>query len=152
MKKYLNLFVRYFTGALFIFSGIVKINYPSGFAIKLNEYFDVFAQDAAVQQDSVQLICEVNNKKLITKTYAIYAFDKVKNVDWHINPTKVDNPPPYTRFEVFGTWGGTHFISDDYVDPPVLTSKITLLKNNQIVFEKIEKIDTAAQGFSFSKG
>ncbi len=146
MKKYLNLFVRYFTGALFIFSGIVKLNDPSGFAIKLNEYFDVFAQDVAVKQDSVQLICEVNNKKLITKTYAIYAFDKVKNVDWHINPTKVDNPPPYTRFEVFGTWGGTHFISDGYVDPPVLTAKFTLLKNNQIIFEKIEKIDTSQYG------
>jgi hypothetical protein len=73
-------------------------------------------------------------------------FDKVKNVDWHINPIKVDNPPPYTRFEVFGTWGGTHFISDDYVDPPVLTAKFTLLKNNQIVFEKIEKIDTGQYG------
>lgn len=146
MKKYLNLFVRYFTGALFIFSGIVKLNDPSGFAIKLNEYFDVFAQDVAVRQDSVQLICEVNNKKLIAKTYAFYAFDKVKNVDWHINPTKVDNPPPYTRFEVFGTWGGTHFISDDYVDPPVLTAKFILFKNNQIVFEKIEKIDTGQYG------
>jgi hypothetical protein len=146
MKKYLNFFVRYFTGALFIFSGIVKLNDPSGFAIKLNEYFDVFAQDVAVAQDSVTLVCEVNSKKLISKTYAIYAFDKVKNVDWHINPTKVDNPPPYTRFEVFGTYGGTHFISEDYVDPPVLTAKITLFKNNLIVFEKIEKIDTGQYG------
>ena len=146
MKKYLNLFVRYFTGALFIFSGIVKLNDPSGFAIKLNEYFDVFAQDVAVEQDSVILVCEVNNKKLISKTYAIYAFDKVKNVDWHINPTKVDNPPPYTRFEVFGTWGGSHFISDGYVDPPVLTAKFTLLKGNQVVFQKVEKIDSAQYG------
>lgn len=146
MKKYLNLFVRYFTGALFIFSGIVKLNDPSGFAIKLNEYFDVFAQDVAVKQDSVKLVCEVNNKKLISKTYAIYAFDKVKNVDWHINPNKVDNPPPYTRFEVFGTWGGTQFISDSFVNPPVLTAKFSLLKNNQIVFQKIEKIDTGQYG------
>ena len=146
MKKYLNLFVRYFTGALFIFSGIVKLNDPSGFAIKLNEYFDVFAQDVAVQQDSVSLICEVNNKKLIAKTYALYAFDKVKAVEWHINPTKVDNPPPFTRFEVFGTWGGTQFISDSFVDPPVLTAKFILQKNNQIVFEKIEKIDTNQYG------
>lgn len=42
-----NLFfiVRFLTGALFVFSGMVKLNDPSGFAIKLNEYFDVFSQD-----------------------------------------------------------------------------------------------------------
>ncbi len=43
--KNLFLIVRFITGALFVFSGLVKLNDPSGFAIKLNEYFDVFAQD-----------------------------------------------------------------------------------------------------------
>lgn len=36
---------RYITGSLFIFSGLIKINDPVGTAIKLREYFDVFAYD-----------------------------------------------------------------------------------------------------------
>lgn len=38
---------RYLVGALFIFSGMIKINDPIGTAIKLEEYFDVFAYDIA---------------------------------------------------------------------------------------------------------
>lgn len=34
-----------FVGALFIFSGLIKINDPVGTAIKLEEYFEVFATD-----------------------------------------------------------------------------------------------------------
>ncbi|QMU29848.1 BT_3928 family protein [Adhaeribacter radiodurans] len=36
-----------FVGGLFIFSGLIKINDPVGTAIKLEEYFDVFAADFA---------------------------------------------------------------------------------------------------------
>ena len=36
-----------FVGALFIFSGLIKINDPVGTAIKLEEYFEVFAADFA---------------------------------------------------------------------------------------------------------
>ncbi len=39
--------VRVFVGALFIFSGIIKVNDPVGTAIKLEEYFQVFAYDFA---------------------------------------------------------------------------------------------------------
>jgi uncharacterized membrane protein YphA (DoxX/SURF4 family) len=38
---------RYLVGGLFIFSGLIKINDPIGTAIKLEEYFEVFAQDFA---------------------------------------------------------------------------------------------------------
>ncbi len=34
--------VRIFTGLLFIFSGLIKLNDPLGFAYKLEEYFEVF--------------------------------------------------------------------------------------------------------------
>lgn len=34
--------VRYFTGLLFIFSGLIKLNDPLGFSYKLEEYFEVF--------------------------------------------------------------------------------------------------------------
>jgi hypothetical protein len=38
---------RILVGALFIFSGFIKSNDPSGFSYKLEEYFDVFADDAS---------------------------------------------------------------------------------------------------------
>lgn len=38
---------RYLVGALFIFSGAIKVNDPVGTSIKLQEYFEVFAYDFA---------------------------------------------------------------------------------------------------------
>lgn len=38
---------RYLVGGLFIFSGAIKVNDPIGTAIKLQEYFEVFANDIA---------------------------------------------------------------------------------------------------------
>jgi uncharacterized membrane protein YphA (DoxX/SURF4 family) len=43
--RILHLIIRFFVGALFIFSGLIKVNDPAGTAIKLQEYFEVFAQD-----------------------------------------------------------------------------------------------------------
>ncbi|HAA11335.1 MAG TPA: DoxX family protein [Cytophagales bacterium] len=43
--KVLNNVIRWLVGLLFIFSGLVKVNDPVGTAIKLHEYFDVFAVD-----------------------------------------------------------------------------------------------------------
>lgn len=45
--KIIKEFARYTVGALFIFSGIIKVNDPVGTAIKLEEYFQVFASDIA---------------------------------------------------------------------------------------------------------
>ncbi|WP_258105451.1 BT_3928 family protein [Marinoscillum sp. MHG1-6] len=45
--KYIYEAARYLVGALFIFSGLIKVNDPVGTAIKLEEYFDVFAYDFA---------------------------------------------------------------------------------------------------------
>ena len=36
-----------FSGGLFVFSGLIKVNDPVGTAIKLEEYFDVFSNDIA---------------------------------------------------------------------------------------------------------
>jgi uncharacterized membrane protein YphA (DoxX/SURF4 family) len=38
---------RIIVGCLFIFSGFIKSNDPTGFSYKLGEYFDVFAEDTA---------------------------------------------------------------------------------------------------------
>lgn len=45
--RILKEFARYAVGALFIFSGIIKVNDPVGTQIKLTEYFEVFAYDIA---------------------------------------------------------------------------------------------------------
>ncbi|WP_029286469.1 BT_3928 family protein [Pedobacter sp. R20-19] len=42
MKNILLNFSRFFVGALFIFSGLIKANDPLGFGYKLQEYFEVF--------------------------------------------------------------------------------------------------------------
>ena len=39
------MFSRIFVGGLFIFSGLIKLNDPIGTQIKLQEYFEVFAED-----------------------------------------------------------------------------------------------------------
>ena len=144
--KYIYQFARIFTGVLFVFSGLVKLNDPAGFSIKLNEYFDVFAQDVATKQDSVKISCSVNQKEMVTKTFAIYAFDKIKKVDWHINPTKNDFPPPSMQYEVFGQWGGASFISDGYIAPPAKFASISISVNKQIIYQKTEILDTLNQG------
>lgn len=56
MKFIVNL-LRVLVGLLFIFSGFIKANDPTGFSYKLDEYFYVFAQDLEVDQDS--LIVEI---------------------------------------------------------------------------------------------
>jgi uncharacterized membrane protein YphA (DoxX/SURF4 family) len=79
MKWIFNI-TKWLTGALFIFSGMVKLNDPSGFAIKLNEYFDVFAEDLAQKQDSIQLNIQYENQTVFSQTFSLYASDKEKKV------------------------------------------------------------------------
>ncbi len=74
------LIARFLTGALFVFSGIVKLNDPSGFGIKLNEYFDVFAQDLATPQDSMRLVVYSQGQKLIDQKTVLYSFDTEKEM------------------------------------------------------------------------
>ncbi|MCE2893073.1 MAG: DoxX family protein [Flammeovirgaceae bacterium] len=44
-NKIIDLFSRFFVGGLFIFSGLIKLNDPIGTQIKMEEYFEVFAND-----------------------------------------------------------------------------------------------------------
>ena len=44
-QRIIDQFSRFFVGALFIFSGLIKLNDPIGTEIKLEEYFEVFAED-----------------------------------------------------------------------------------------------------------
>ena len=51
--KYLANFLRIGVGLLFIFSGLIKSNDPTGFSYKLDEYFSVFSADLESKQDSI---------------------------------------------------------------------------------------------------
>ncbi len=65
MKFIANIF-RAIIGLLFIFSGLIKSNDPTGFSYKLDEYFSVFSGDLEPVQDSVTIslatIDETTNK------------------------------------------------------------------------------------------
>lgn len=45
INRIIDQFSRFFVGALFIFSGLIKLNDPIGTEIKLEEYFEVFVTD-----------------------------------------------------------------------------------------------------------
>ncbi len=45
IQKIIDQFSRFFVGGLLIFSGLIKLNDPIGTQIKLEEYFEVFADD-----------------------------------------------------------------------------------------------------------
>lgn len=45
MQRFFDQFSRFFVGCLFIFSGLIKLNDPVGTQIKMEEYFEVFADD-----------------------------------------------------------------------------------------------------------
>ena len=45
INKVIDQFSRFFVGGLLIFSGLIKLNDPIGTQIKLEEYFEVFAED-----------------------------------------------------------------------------------------------------------
>ncbi len=83
MKILFNI-VKFFTGALFVFSGMVKLNDPSGFSIKLNEYFDVFAEDLSPKQDSVQIAFFADSQLFFQEKFVLYPSDKEKNVALHL--------------------------------------------------------------------
>jgi len=73
---------RVLVGLLFIFSGVIKLNDPSGFSIKLNEYFDVFAADVSTQQDSLTVSLMDGPKVLGSKTFILYSFDKERTLEF----------------------------------------------------------------------
>ena len=99
MKIIANIF-RLFVGLLFIFSGLIKSNDPTGFSYKLDEYFSVFAADLETDQDSVTI--SVNSPDgLVSKSFEINANNPVLEVNatnegWVKLPEYVSPTPLYT--------------------------------------------------------
>lgn len=53
--KLISHILRILTGLLFLFSGFVKLNDPTGFKIKLEEYFTVFQSDLSGSADTLTI-------------------------------------------------------------------------------------------------
>lgn len=76
--KILVQIARVFTALLFVFSGMVKLNDPSGFAIKLNEYFDVFASDVAQKQDTLHIQILDGARVSHQQRFQLFSADKIQ--------------------------------------------------------------------------
>lgn len=65
--KFLTQFSRILVGILFILSGLIKLNDPTGFSYKLDEYFAVFSQDFEATQDSLIISANFNEESFISQ-------------------------------------------------------------------------------------
>lgn len=93
-----------------MFSGIVKLNDPSGFGIKLNEYFDVFAQDLATPQDSMRLVVYSQGQKLIDQKTVLYSFDTEKEMVVEVQGVSEggeEGNAAHRKINVRCSWGGS---------------------------------------------
>lgn len=81
---------RVFTALLFVFSGMVKLNDPSGFAIKLNEYFDVFASDVAQKQDSIHVQLMDGGKVIQQTSFQLFSSDRVQPLNILVSSESVN--------------------------------------------------------------
>jgi uncharacterized membrane protein YphA (DoxX/SURF4 family) len=79
MKILVN-FSRIIVGLLFIFSGFIKSNDPKGFSYKLQEYFDVFAQDLRSEQDSFKITIWEDELNYFETTEPLYSFSAEKQI------------------------------------------------------------------------
>jgi len=78
--KYLVNISRLLVGLLFIFSGFIKANDPTGFSYKLVEYFDVFAQDLRSDQDTFYVKIAVDREVTAENKELLYHFDTKKYI------------------------------------------------------------------------
>ena len=106
MKYIVNLF-RVLVGLLFIFSGLIKANDPTGFSYKLDEYFSVFSADLETPQDSFNLEVLVNDSLVQTLTQSIDP-SSTTNLLLLENDSWIPKPVPGTDDTVF--FGGVSVV------------------------------------------
>jgi len=84
--KFLVQFSRVLVGILFILSGLIKLNDPTGFSYKLDEYFSVFSADFEAKQDSIIVLSKINGESNSEK-FEVFTSDESVNLgvsltDW----------------------------------------------------------------------
>ncbi len=121
--KYVVQFSRVLVGLLFILSGLLKLNDPTGFSYKMEEYFAVFSQDLEAKQDTVVTQISFLEEQVEIKT------------PLYIHSSKVQFTVQQSPWQVG--------ISDD--GQPLWTSTISVYENGNSVFEsKHNAIDSMA--------
>lgn len=121
MKILVNI-SRILIGLLFIISGFVKLNDPTGFSYKLDEYFTVFADDVAAQQDSMVTTFTINN---VTEEHITHFTKRSKQIAFVVNQSPV-----------------TTVASNE---DTAYTSKLEVLQNGNSVFTQdifLQKLDS----------
>lgn len=115
--KIITSFSRIIVGVLFIFSGIIKSNDPKGTAIKLNEYFDVFAKDFQVEQDSILYSITDNLETNEKVSYSLMPSDSIRTI------------------EIVQSGIRKIYYEDEEISDSFLGSDVYVLANNQIIYE-----------------
>jgi len=120
--RYLANFFRISVGFLFIFSGLIKSNDPTGFSYKLDEYFSVFSADLEPTQDTLNFYF---NTKSRSDTFYL---------------TINSNQPEYRLSTYLKPW---ELVSDDTT---IYNRKISFQINQQDIFiTNVETTDTTDQ-------
>lgn len=89
--KYITTFFRVFVGLLFIFSGLIKSNDPTGFSYKLDEYLSVFAEELKPTQDSIAIQINYGSE---SETRFIGLEQNTKTIDINVNKSKWEADSP----------------------------------------------------------
>ena len=97
--KYLVNILRVLVGLLFIFSGFIKSNDPTGFSYKLDEYFSVFSGDVETAQDSLTITITADGEST-TSTQVLSSNNKeyqivAKSSDWIAKPLELSDDSVY---------------------------------------------------------
>jgi uncharacterized membrane protein YphA (DoxX/SURF4 family) len=119
MKLITNL-LRVLVGLLFMFSGFVKFNDPLGFSYKMEEYFEVFADDLNVENDSLYVTLKDTRGNETSFTSAVFGnngtfkFFIQQETDWE--PTTFgDDSCHLSNIQVF--LGATNLLDENYIYP-----------------------------------
>ena len=119
--KAITLISRLLVGLLFIFSGFIKLNDPTGFSIKLNEYFDVFATDLSAKQDTLQIGVREGAETVASRSGVLYHFDDKKNLEFNTRVEKVSDSSSGAfgqfKVEAFCVLDQDNFFSKEYYFP-----------------------------------
>jgi uncharacterized membrane protein YphA (DoxX/SURF4 family) len=86
MQKLIDQISRFLVGGLFIFSGLIKLNDPVGTEIKMEEYFEVFAQDfGSVFQYFIPWSLEIGMVMIILEIalgVSVLLFYRMRSTTW----------------------------------------------------------------------
>jgi hypothetical protein len=72
--------LRIVSGLALLFAGVVKLNDPVGYAVKLNEYSDQVKKNIAVPQDTLLVSLHDGLKSLSTVRFQLYASEVTKTL------------------------------------------------------------------------